>query len=221
MAIVHHTTLVPSKLALLTDWLPAQSWYVETAAGRPHLSKAGGFRLDDPDGEVGIEFMIVLDHAAADSAAYLVPMTYRGRPLDGAQDALIGTTEHGVLGTRWIYDGARDPVLLTQLGELIRGQAEAQAQSESNAPDPTVHCLPVANAPAVRLDVAIVRVLVPADPGWGADLSSAGAGQVSATWTAADGTQVRGVLATATAVGPRSAPGLQQPEATPSTAELH
>jgi hypothetical protein len=122
MAVIHHTTLVPGKLDLLSDWLPAQSWYVETAAGKPELSRAGGFRLDDPDGEVGIEFMIVLDHSAGNAAAYLVPMTYRGSPLAGAQDALIGTTEHGVLGTRWVYDGAHDPVLLTQLGELIQGR---------------------------------------------------------------------------------------------------
>ena len=30
MAVIHHTTLVPGKLDLLSDWLPAQSWYVET-----------------------------------------------------------------------------------------------------------------------------------------------------------------------------------------------
>ena len=210
MAIIHRTTLVPGKLDLLREWLPAQSWYVRTAVARPELSRAGGFRLDDPDGEVGIEFMIVLDHAPGDAAAYLVPMTYRGSPLPGAQDALIGTTEHGVLGTRWIYDGVRDPVLLTQLGELIQGRAQAQAQSESDTPDPTVHSRAVPGAlgvPGAKLDTAIVRVLVAADANVGAEPGSAGAGQVSATWTAADGSQVRSVVATATvAAGPRSVP---------------
>jgi hypothetical protein len=124
LATIHRTTLVPGKLDLLRDWLPAQSWYVRTAAPRPELSRAGGFRLDDPDGEVGIEFMIVLDQTAGDAAAYLVPMTYRGSPLAGAQDALIGTAEHGVLGARWIYDGVRDQVLLAQLPELPAGIAE-------------------------------------------------------------------------------------------------
>jgi hypothetical protein len=207
MAVIHHTTLVPGKLDLLSDWLPAQSWYVETAAGKPELSRAGGFRLDDPDGEVGIEFMIVLDHSAGNAAAYLVPMTYRGSPLAGAQDALIGTTEHGVLGTRWVYDGAHDPVLLTQLGELIQGRAKAQAQSESDTPDPTVHSRPVPGAvvaPDARLDINIARALSPAD----ASLGSAGAGQVSATWTAADGSQARSVVARATvAAGQVSLPG--------------
>jgi len=37
-----------------------------------------------------------------------VPLTYRGAPLDGAEDALVGTTEHGVLGRRWVYDGTRE-----------------------------------------------------------------------------------------------------------------
>jgi hypothetical protein len=211
MAVIHHTTLVPGKLDLLTDWLPAQSWYVETAAGKPELARAGGFRLDDPDGEVGIEFMIVLDQAASTAAAYLVPMTYRGRPLTGAHDALIGTTEHGVLGTRWIYDGARDPVLLTQLGELIQGRAHAQAQSESDTPDPTVHSRPVpaaVAAPDARLDIDIARALIPAGTSPGAELGTSGAGQVSATWTAADGSGVRSVVATATvAAGLESAAG--------------
>jgi len=215
MAIIHHTTLVPGKLDLLRDWLPAQSWYVGTAAVRPELSRAGGFRLDDPDGEVGIEFMIVLDQTAGDAVAYLVPMTYRGSPLAGAQDALIGTTEHGVLGTRWIYDGARDPVLLAQLGELIQGRAQAQAQSDSDTPDPTVHIRAVPGAPDARLDIDIVRAVVPADASLGADLGPAGVGHVSATWTAADGSLVRGVVATArVAPGRVPAPGSELPAGT-------
>jgi hypothetical protein len=211
VAIIHQTSLVPGKLDLLTDWLPGQGWYTRTATGRPELSKAGGFRLDDPGGEVGIEFMIVLDHSAGDAAAYLVPMTYRGGSLACADDALIGTAEHGALGTRWIYDGARDPVLLTQLGELIQGRASAQAQSKSDTPDPTVRSRPVPGAvaaPDAMLDINFVRTLIPADTSRGAGLGTAGAGQVSATWTAADGSQVRSVVATATiAAGIGSVPG--------------
>jgi Maltokinase N-terminal cap domain len=225
MAVVHRTTLVPGKLELLSGWLPGQAWYASGDERQPELSRAGGFRLDDPAGEVGIEFMMVLDHAAGDAAAYLVPMTYRGSPLAGGQDALIGTSEHGVLGTRWIYDGARDPVLLTQLGELIQGRAEAQAQSQSNTPDLTVHCrqVPVAiGVPALSLDIAIVRVLVPASTCQAADPDSARRGQVSATWTSTDGTQVRGVIATATAVaGLRALPGSDLAEAGPGASELH
>jgi hypothetical protein len=142
MAIIHRTTVTPSKLELLTAWLPAQPWYLDRGR-EPELARAGGFRLDDPDGEVGIEFMVVTDGSGDAATAYLVPMTYRASALSFADDALIGTAEHGVLGRRWIYDGTRDPVLVAQLAALIRGAAEPQAQSVSNTPDPTVTVLPL------------------------------------------------------------------------------
>ncbi|MFF4114258.1 1,4-alpha-glucan branching protein [Streptomyces sp. NPDC001714] len=129
MALIHHTTLKPTKVELLAGWLPTRPWYHGPAA--PVLAKAGGFRLDDPAGEVGIEFMVVTDG----SGAYLVPLTYRGAPLPGAEHALVGTMEHGVLGTRWAYDGCHDPVLTTELLALIEGRAEAQAQSITDTPD--------------------------------------------------------------------------------------
>jgi Maltokinase N-terminal cap domain len=57
LAQIHNTTMVPSKLELLSGWLPQQPWYV--ANGANALTRVGGFRLDDPDGEVGIEFIFV------------------------------------------------------------------------------------------------------------------------------------------------------------------
>jgi hypothetical protein len=135
MATIHRTTMAPTKLELLADWLPRQPWYLDTGVP-PALSRAGGFRLDDPAGEVGIECMLVTD--ATTATTYFVPLTYRGEPLDGADDALVGTSEHGVLGTRWIYDAAHDPVAVAQLLELIAGRAEAQHQSESDTSDPSV-----------------------------------------------------------------------------------
>ncbi|QKW07223.1 1,4-alpha-glucan branching protein [Streptomyces sp. NA04227] len=136
MAVIHHTTMSPTKLELLTSWLPTRSWYAGTS---PEPVKAGGFRLDDPTDEVGIEFMVVRDAAAPGAPALLVPFTYRSAPLEGADTALIGTSEHGVLGTRWIYDGAHDPVLLGQLLAFALGRVPAQAQSVSDTLDPTVH----------------------------------------------------------------------------------
>ncbi|MEV2214022.1 1,4-alpha-glucan branching protein [Streptomyces sp. NPDC050997] len=134
MSVIHRTTLKPTKLELLTAWLPTRPWYAG-GPGEPELSKAGGFRLDDPQGEVGIEFLVATDTSGAHPTAYLVPLTYRGAPLQGAEHALVGTMEHGVLGPRWAYDGCHDPVLVAQLLALVEGGAQAQAQSVSDTPD--------------------------------------------------------------------------------------
>ncbi|MDI5965613.1 maltokinase N-terminal cap-like domain-containing protein [Streptantibioticus silvisoli] len=137
MAVIHRTTMSPNKLELLTSWLPGRPWYA--GGGRePVLGRGGGFRLDDPAGEVGIEFFVATDGSGERPVPYLVPLSYRGAPLDGAEHALIGTSEHGVLGTRWVYDGTHDPVLLAQLLAFVGGGAEAQAQSVSDTPDPSV-----------------------------------------------------------------------------------
>jgi Maltokinase N-terminal cap domain len=155
MAIIHSTaTLSPTKLELLASWLPGQPWYL--GQGRePELARAGGFRLDDPRGEVGIEFMVVTDGSGARVASYLVPMTYRASALASADRALIGTAEHGVLGRRWIYDGVHDPVLVAQLVALIQGDAEPQAQSVSDTPDPTVISEPVTSGSLTAIDSAV------------------------------------------------------------------
>ena len=102
MAIVHRTTLSPTKLELLEVWLPRQEWAEGT--GSPTL--VGSYRFDDPAGEVGIEGLLV----ETEIGLLQVPMTYRAAPLEGAEVHLIGTMEHGVLGQRWAYDGEFDPV---------------------------------------------------------------------------------------------------------------
>ncbi|CAM5300787.1 1,4-alpha-glucan branching protein [Streptomyces atroolivaceus] len=192
MATIHRTTMTPTKLELLTGWLPRQSWYVG-GAGTPELARAGGFRLDDPEGAVGIEFTVVVDAAAQEPVAYLVPMAYRGAALEGVPDeALIGTSEHGVLGTRWIYDGVHDPVVMAQLGALLRGEVVPQHQSRSDTPDPTV----TVRDPGLDdgLGFQVHRVLRPADA------AQESSGRLVAGWTWPDGTAARGVLA---AVAPR------------------
>ncbi|MFE3827368.1 1,4-alpha-glucan branching protein [Streptomyces sp. NPDC059092] len=137
MAVVHRTTMTPTKRELLGSWLPTRPWY--RGGGRaPELSLTGGFRLDDPQGEVGIEFIAVTDASGDRPVTYHVPLSYRGAPPAGADEALVGTSEHGVLGRRWIYDGVHDPVLVAQLVALLTGDAEPQAQSLSDTPDPSV-----------------------------------------------------------------------------------
>ena len=85
MAIIHEATLAPTKLELLTSWLPGRSWYPGDGAV-PLLTKAGGFRLDDPDGKVGLEFMAVTDASGDEPVTYHVPLSYRGAPLTGADE---------------------------------------------------------------------------------------------------------------------------------------
>lgn len=182
MAVIHHnTTMRPTEMELLVRWLPEQPWF-QGAADR--LTRAGGFRLDDPAGEVGIEFLIVV---TGDGQAWLVPMTYRGEPLGGAAGALIGTAQHGALGSRWIYDGERDPVLRAQLAALLRGEVMAQAQNESHTLDPSVHVRPADGVTSVELR----RLLTDGDSPPGS------AGQVSAPWRRLDGSLARGIIAIA------------------------
>ncbi|WP_030763435.1 maltokinase N-terminal cap-like domain-containing protein [Streptomyces sp. NRRL F-2664] len=139
MAVIHRTTMSPGKLDLLAAWMPSKPWY--RGGGAPKLAKAGGFRLDDPEGEVGLEFMVVTDTSGDSPVTYQVPLSYRGARLDAAAAGLVGTSEHGVLGRRWIYDGAHDPVLVAQLLALLAGRATAQDQNASNVPDPAVEVL--------------------------------------------------------------------------------
>ncbi|MEV7846213.1 maltokinase N-terminal cap-like domain-containing protein [Streptomyces cyaneofuscatus] len=193
MASIHRTTMTPTKLELITGWLPGQSWYVGTAR-TPDLVKAGGFRLDDPEGEVGIEFMVVVDAAAPEPVAYQVPLGYRGAALEGAPGkALIGTSEHQVLGTRWVYDGAQDPVVQAQLRALLRGEATPQHQSLSDTPDPTVTVHGIEPGPRHdhdhRAEVRIIRVLRPTQA------EQRSSGRLVAGWNWPDGTAARGVFA--------------------------
>ncbi|WP_329118022.1 maltokinase N-terminal cap-like domain-containing protein [Streptomyces sp. NBC_01465] len=183
MASIHHTTLTPTKLELLAEWLPVQSWYLGDESAT-QLSKVGGFRLDDPEGEVGIEFMAVRDVSGGQVVTYHVPFTYRAAPLDGADDALIGITEHGVLGKRWVYDGTQDPVLVQELTALLAGKAVPQAQSISDTPDPSV-VTHLEDGALDGLSIRVQRVLLAGD---GHDAP----GHVTAGWTLPDGSTVRG-----------------------------
>jgi hypothetical protein len=112
MALIHRATLAPTKLELLTGWLPSRSW----SGGPGEVASLGAYRFDDPAGAVGIESMIL--RTAAGSVLH-VPMTYRGAPLAGAEEYLIGTIEHSVLGRRWVYDGCGDPVWATALATAV------------------------------------------------------------------------------------------------------
>ena len=112
MGLVHRATLTPSKQELVAAWVPARPW----AHGLEIARKVAEYRFDDPTGEVGIETILFADEHGT---TVQVPLTYRAAPLAGAQDFLVGTSEHSVLGTRWVYDGCCDPVWATGLATAI------------------------------------------------------------------------------------------------------
>jgi hypothetical protein len=124
MAVLHNAELRPAKLELLAAWLPSRPWYPGGFPTEPALQRVAAGRFDDPDGEVGIETMLV---RVGDGPLLHVPLTYRAAPLDGAEQWLIGTMDHSVLGKRWAYDGCGDPVYLQVLATtVLTGGTEAE-----------------------------------------------------------------------------------------------
>ncbi|WP_017571627.1 maltokinase N-terminal cap-like domain-containing protein [Nocardiopsis halotolerans] len=120
MAIIYQATLTPSKPTLLGTWLDGQPW-----AGRGTDEILGAYRFDDPEGQVGVEVFLL---RRGDRLLH-VPLAYRGAPVPGQEDHLVGTTEHSVLGTRWVYDGTRDEVALACFRRALAGEQE-QAELE-------------------------------------------------------------------------------------------
>jgi hypothetical protein len=57
---------------------------------------------------------------SASGSTLFVPVTYRAAPLPGAEASLIGTLDHSVLGTRYVYDACADPVFVATLLDTIR-----------------------------------------------------------------------------------------------------
>ncbi|WP_028048187.1 hypothetical protein [Cellulomonas sp. URHD0024] len=132
MALIHRATIRPTKAELLADWVPARPW------GEPDLALVGAYRFDDPDGEVGLETHVL---STADGHLLQVPLTYRGAPLEGAEQFLVCTMEHSVLGRRWIYDATGDPVYAGVLASVLLAgvdQAEEFVEGADAPREPTV-----------------------------------------------------------------------------------
>ncbi|MFF5173011.1 hypothetical protein ACFY3U_10290 [Micromonospora sp. NPDC000089] len=164
MALLHRATLRPTKLELLADWLPGRGWYHGPAGAE--VVRVAAYRFDDPAGAVGIETMLV---SAGDGPVHQVPLTYRGTPLDGADGWLVGTTEHSVLGRRWVYDACGDPVYAAALAAAILGGAgqaveyvEVDGGREERAPTMTVTS--AAAGDTGLPEVGTPRRVVDADP---------------------------------------------------------
>jgi len=200
MAIIYQAELRPSKLELLGGWAPSQPWFDGDATA---LTSVGAYRFDDPEGEVGVETMLV---QAGGTATFQMPVTYRATPLPDADDWLIGTLQHSVLGTRWVYDGVGDPVYLQAVAAAIigpRDQAEllVEIDGESVRREPTAKvvgsgvdgvtepALPTVQEIAVQahgtntvVETAGLRITVVRVPD-GSQTGDDSAGVLSGTWT--------------------------------------
>jgi hypothetical protein len=111
---------------LVESWLPTRSW----AADHAVVDKLAEYRFDDPAGEVGVETIL---WQTDDGAILQTPLTYRAKPLADQEMHLIGTSEHSVLGPRWVYDGCADPVWAATLAAaIVTGGTQAQMYFEQD-----------------------------------------------------------------------------------------
>ncbi|MGC3020212.1 MULTISPECIES: CG0192-related protein [unclassified Brevibacterium] len=115
MADIYAAQLNPGKLEVVTDWVAAQKWASELDLAANPLEQVTSYRFDDPAGEVGLEVHIV----RSGDRHLQVPLSYRGEPLKGADEHLVATMEHSVLGKRWVYAGMGDPVFRQRLDDAI------------------------------------------------------------------------------------------------------
>ncbi|SHJ26146.1 hypothetical protein SAMN02745244_02073 [Tessaracoccus bendigoensis DSM 12906] len=163
MAILHRATLDPTKLQLVTSYLDLLGW------GSGPIDLIGGYRYDDPDGKVGVEGLI----AIRGGEAFHIPVTYRDAPLEGAEEHLIATLHHSVLGQRWVYDATHDPVAVDCFLRALSGEQE---QAVLNIFDEAEQLVEVRTPPVVvtaeqpslvkPADLVIIRRLAtgPVDP---------------------------------------------------------
>jgi hypothetical protein len=113
MALLHEATISPRKDELVGPWLATRPWW----DGEAERGPVGSFRLDDPAGQVGIECFLL---GSASGSNLFVPVTYREAPSPGLEASLLGTLEHSVLGTRYMYDACADPVFVATVLDTIR-----------------------------------------------------------------------------------------------------
>jgi hypothetical protein len=111
--LLHEATISPRKDELVDPWLRTRPWW----DGEPERGPVASFRLDDPAGQVGLECFLL---GSASGSTLFVPVSYRDGPLGGAEASLLGTMEHSVLGTRYVYDACADPVFVATVLDTIR-----------------------------------------------------------------------------------------------------
>lgn len=120
MSIIYDATIEPSKLDILAAWLPSQEWFIPVPDAE--LERVASFRFDDPAGQVGMETLLIRHGAWM----YQVPLVYRNAPVPELAAFLLTSTEHSVLGTRWVYDATGDPLYVAAIAGAVLA-AEPQA----------------------------------------------------------------------------------------------
>lgn len=101
-------TLTPTKSEILTDVFG------------PH-ELIGAFRFVDPNGEVGIETMIV----SQTGPLLQLPVTYRSHRI--SDDFEVSTMQHSELGQRYVTKTIADPVAVAEyIRVIIEGDTNAQ-----------------------------------------------------------------------------------------------
>ena len=203
-------TLGPPLGHLLAVWMPRQRWYPAKGRGVSQR-RVGGYRLEDPDGEVGIDVHVIALDSGDRVDVVQVPLTYRGTPLAGAEGALVGETVHSELGRRWVYDGPHDPVYVAALlgsletptgpppappatSRVLTGeQSNTSFVVDAESPIPLVVKVFRTLHPGENPEVVVTSALtaagctrVPRTVGW-----------ASGGWTAGDGAEATGHLAVA------------------------
>ena len=134
-------TLTPSFAEFLPAWVAEQRWYPGKGR-RPVLRRVGGLRLQDPEGEVGIEVHLVAEDSGSGTSIYQLPFTYRAEPLPGAEHALVAHSHHSQLGDRWVYDGPHDPAYTAALLRLVLEQARVESDWGADNGNATGHRQP-------------------------------------------------------------------------------
>ncbi len=128
MARIHQATLTPSKQQLLSEYASSVPGLAHASAS--DISLLGAYRFDDPAGEVGIECHIL---GSADGDVIHLPVVYRAEPIEGWDDVLVGTLEHSVLGTRWVYEACGDPIFVQELvATIVTGGTQVELVVETD-----------------------------------------------------------------------------------------
>jgi hypothetical protein len=152
MALLYTADIRPSKIELIQEWAPTRPWF--PSAPDAELTNIGAFRFDDPEGEVGVETILI---RIAGGPVVQVPLTYRGAPLEGGEASLITTMVHSVLGDRWVYDGAGDPAYVAATATAIfTGGSQAELLVSDGGSDALARREPTAIVAGSGSDASVV-----------------------------------------------------------------